>query len=66
MNKHFPDAVKKGIFPDNLTLGSIVAKLDVSKTEETFGHKHASLEETIVPVFEHYLELLEKENATQK
>lgn len=61
--KYFPDAVKDGRLPNTGDYGLIVAKLDVSKTEKTFGVKFATYEETVVSLIGHYLELLEKESS---
>lgn len=64
--KHFPNAVKQGILPNNGHIPTLIAKIDSSKTEETFGFKHKSYEEMVVSVIAHYLELLEKEQSQLK
>ncbi|KAK5117163.1 hypothetical protein LTR85_008931 [Meristemomyces frigidus] len=63
--KHFPDAVKDGRLPNTGGYQTIVAKLDSSKTEKTFGFKFTSYEDTVISLVEHYLELLEKESNGQ-
>jgi len=40
--------------------------LDTNKTQETFGLKLATFEESVVGVVGHYLELLEKERGSQE
>lgn len=61
VKKRFPREVEQGNFPANGKSKTVVCRLDVSKTEEVFGFKHASYEECVVSVCGHYLELLEKE-----
>lgn len=61
VKRRFPEAVEKGIFTANGDSKTVVCKMDVSKTEKVFGFKHASFEDCVVSVCEHYLELLEKE-----
>ena len=61
VEKHFPDDVKDGTLPNNGRLETVVLKIDNSKTEQTFGFKHAGFKDVIVPVIGHYLELLENE-----
>jgi nucleoside-diphosphate-sugar epimerase len=59
--KHFPEQVKNGTLPNNGHMFTVVSKVDISKTEKTFGFKLASFEDTVVSVVEHYLEVLETE-----
>lgn len=58
--KHFPDAVQKGLLPNNGMQAGAYAYSDIRKTEEAFG-KLKSFEDIVVSVAGHYLELLEKE-----
>lgn len=60
--RRFPEAVKDGRLPNGGKYDTLVAKVDNSKTEGTFG-KLTGLEETVVSVVGHWLELLEKEKA---
>lgn len=60
VEKHFPEAVKKGTLPNNGTAPTVYNTVDVSKTEKTFGFVHKTYEEQVVSVVGHYLELLEK------
>ncbi|KAK0255810.1 hypothetical protein LTR02_017719 [Friedmanniomyces endolithicus] len=58
--KHFPDAVKSGLLPNDFAEQQfMVLHCDISKTEETFG-KIKSYEETIKALVGQYLELKEK------
>lgn len=60
--RHFPDAVERGdLLPNNGGAPSVLTVLDTSKTEDTFGLKLATYEESVVGMIGHYLELLEKE-----
>jgi hypothetical protein len=59
--RHFPEAVERGDLPNNGSTPDVLTILDTSKTQETFGLKFATYEESIVGVIGHYLELLEKE-----
>jgi len=54
----FPEAVKKGIIPNDGTGQSLPYRMDASKTEKTFGFTHLSFEEQVKSVVGHYLELL--------
>ncbi|KAK3070842.1 hypothetical protein LTR53_009733 [Teratosphaeriaceae sp. CCFEE 6253] len=58
--KHFPDAVAGGVLPNDGDAPYVVIKVDIGKTEETFG-KLKSFEETIVGLVGQYLELKGKE-----
>jgi nucleoside-diphosphate-sugar epimerase len=54
--RHFPEAVKQGLLPNNGTQPSEFATLDIKKTEDTFG-KLQDFEAIVVGVTKHYLEL---------
>lgn len=64
IEKHYPEEVKKGVFKDNGAWSSVFRKIDNSKTEDTFGFKHTTLEESLKSVTDHYLELLAKEKSS--
>jgi hypothetical protein len=53
--------VERGDLPNNGSTPDVFTTLDTSKTEETFGLKLTTYEESVVGVIGHYLELLEKE-----
>ena len=53
--------MERGDLPNNGSTPSVLTILDTSKTQDTFGLKLATLEESVVGVVGHYLELLEKE-----
>ncbi|KAK4898341.1 hypothetical protein LTR27_003937 [Elasticomyces elasticus] len=60
--KHFPDAVAKGLLPNNgsaPTSGG--GKADNSKTQKVLGIKLQGYEDMVVSVVGHYLEVLEAE-----
>jgi len=54
----FPDAVKKGLIPNNGEQASTLNHVDASKTEKTFGWKFQTYEKQVESVIGHYLELL--------
>jgi nucleoside-diphosphate-sugar epimerase len=54
----FPDAIKKGLIPNNGVQSSVSIHIDTSKTEKTFGWKFQSYEKQVESVIGHYLELL--------
>jgi nucleoside-diphosphate-sugar epimerase len=54
--RHFPEAVKQGLLPNNGTQPSEFATLDIKKTEDTFG-KLQDFEAIVVGITKHYLEL---------
>ncbi|KAK3072315.1 hypothetical protein LTR53_007048 [Teratosphaeriaceae sp. CCFEE 6253] len=60
VKKHFPEEVANGTLPANGTAPTVVNKVDVSKTERTFGFVHKNYEEQVVGVVGHYLELKKK------
>lgn len=64
--RHFPEAVESGDLPNNGSNPSFASKLDTSKTEQTFGLKLSTYEESVVGVVGHYLELLGKEKKAAK
>jgi len=53
----FPEAVAKGILPNNGIQGTRAAKIDGKRSEELFGLKFRSFEEQVESVVGHYLEL---------
>ena len=53
--------MERGDLTNNGSLPSVVTILDTSKTQDTFGLKLTTLEESVVGVVGHYLDLLEKE-----
>jgi nucleoside-diphosphate-sugar epimerase len=58
VNKNFPEAVKKGILPNNGTAATKRTKIDSSRTEKVFGFKFASYEEQVKSVVRQYLSML--------
>lgn len=56
----FPDAVAKGVLPNNGGLESFSVRIDAKKTEETFGFKHKNFEQQVKDVIEQYLEIVQK------
>jgi hypothetical protein len=64
--RHFPEAVGRGDLPNNGSTPSVLTILDTSKTQETFGLKLATFEESVVGVIGHYLGLLEKEKGSKE
>lgn len=58
--KHFPEAVKDGLLPNNGSVPHMEVHFDIAKTEDTFG-KLKPFEEVVISVAEHYLELHAKE-----
>ncbi|KIX98704.1 uncharacterized protein Z520_05164 [Fonsecaea multimorphosa CBS 102226] len=57
VKKHFPEALKKGVFPLGGSLKPLPMPFDASKTEEVFGIKFKSFEEQIVNLASHYIEV---------
>ena len=57
VNRNFPEAVKKGILPNNGTAASKRTKVDSTRTEKVFGWKFQSYEEQVKSVVKQYLEL---------
>lgn len=58
--------MERGDLPNNGSTPDVLTILDTSKTQETFGLKLATYEESVVGVIGHYLELLEKERESEK
>jgi nucleoside-diphosphate-sugar epimerase len=58
VNRHFPEAVKKGILPNNGVALTKRTKVDASRTEKVFGFKFQSYEEQVKSVARQYLGLL--------
>ncbi|KAG0645446.1 Ketoreductase CTB6 [Hyphodiscus hymeniophilus] len=58
VNKNFPEAVKKGVLPNNGTAATKRTKVDASRTEKVFGFKFASYEEQVKSAVKQYLELV--------
>ena len=58
VNKNFPEAVKKGILPNNGATATKRTKIDSSRTEKVFGFKFASYEEQVKSVVRQYLGML--------
>lgn len=58
VNRNFPEAVKKGILPNNGTAATKRTKVDSSRTEKVFGFKFQSYEEQVKSVTKQYLELV--------
>ncbi|KAK5684164.1 hypothetical protein LTS10_004028 [Elasticomyces elasticus] len=61
IDKNYPAYTQDGTLPNTGKMGTVVGKLDVKKTEDTFGFKLASYETCVLSVMDHYLELLKKE-----
>ena len=58
VNRNFPEAVKKGILPNNGTAATKRTKINSTRTEKVFGFKFQSYEEQVKSVVKQYLELL--------
>jgi nucleoside-diphosphate-sugar epimerase len=58
VNRNFPEAVKKGILPNNGIALTKRTKVDSSRTEKVFGWKFQSYEEQVKSVVKQYLGLL--------
>jgi nucleoside-diphosphate-sugar epimerase len=56
--RKFPDAVKKGLVPNDGHQASTPIRADASKTEKVFGIKFKDFESQVESVVGHYLELL--------
>ncbi|KAK5725689.1 hypothetical protein LTR15_003879 [Elasticomyces elasticus] len=61
IDKYYHGYIQDGTLPNTGKMGTVVGKLDVKKTEDTFGFRLASYETCVVSVMDHYLELLKKE-----
>lgn len=64
VERNFSNAVRSGILPNNGHMPSIKTRLDVRKTEETFGFVHKSYAESVKEVTAQYLELYETDLRT--
>ncbi|KAL2074268.1 hypothetical protein VTL71DRAFT_8046 [Oculimacula yallundae] len=58
VNRNFPEAVRKGILPNNGPASTKRTRVDSSRTEEVFGFKFQSYEEQVKSVVQQYLSLL--------
>ncbi|TVY80476.1 putative uncharacterized oxidoreductase [Lachnellula suecica] len=58
VNRNFPEAVKKGVLPNNGTASTKRTKIDSSRTEKVFGFKFQSYEEQVKSVVKQYLTLV--------
>jgi nucleoside-diphosphate-sugar epimerase len=58
VNRNFPEAVRKGVLPNNGTAATKRTKIDSSRTEKVFGFKFASYEEQVKSVVRQYLAML--------
>jgi nucleoside-diphosphate-sugar epimerase len=58
VNRNFPEAVKKGVLPNNGTASTKRTKIDSTRTEKVFGWKFQSYEEQVKSVTKQYLELV--------
>lgn len=56
----YPQEVTEGLFPNNGSLETVIAKVDISKTEDTFG-KLSPYETALTSIIDHYLELVRAE-----
>jgi nucleoside-diphosphate-sugar epimerase len=56
--KKFPEAVKKGLIPNNGYQASTMKHADASKTEKVFGFEFKDFESQVESVVGHYVELL--------
>ncbi|KAK9430747.1 hypothetical protein V1505DRAFT_370126 [Lipomyces doorenjongii] len=58
ISKNFPDAVNKGILPNDGTQPTKKLKMDVTKTEKVFGLTFAGLDKQVTEVAQNYLDLV--------
>lgn len=58
VHRNYPEAVKKGILPNDGPAKTKRTKTDASRTEEVFGFKFLSYEEQVKSVVKQYLTLL--------
>jgi len=65
-SKNFPDAVKKGLLPNNGSFPGFTLKSDPSKIEKVMGIKLKSYEDMAVDLVGQYVGLLEKEGTGEK
>jgi hypothetical protein len=64
--KHFPQAVEKGLLPNNGSFAGFQLKTDPSRVEKVLGIKPKSFEDIIVDLVGQYVELLKKEGTGEK
>ena len=64
VQKRYPEAVKAGIVPNNGHMETSKVSIDVRKTEKVFNFKHTPYEYQVSDLAEQYLELHEKEEAS--
>ncbi|KAJ6131557.1 hypothetical protein N7523_001263 [Penicillium sp. IBT 18751x] len=55
--EHFPNAVARGILPNNGTQPTRKCRINARRTEEVMGFKFLSFEEQVTSVVKHFLEL---------
>ncbi|KAK3617495.1 hypothetical protein LTR56_025258 [Elasticomyces elasticus] len=65
IDMRYREYIQDGTLPNIGRMGTVVGKLDIKKTEDTFDFKLASYETCVVSVMDHYLELLRKEKNAQ-
>jgi hypothetical protein len=58
--KLFPDAIGKGLFPNDGEQKSVLNRIDTEKTEDTFGWQLQGFEEQVKSVVGQYIELASK------
>ncbi|KAI9808629.1 MAG: hypothetical protein M1825_003780 [Sarcosagium campestre] len=56
--RHFPDAVAKGVLPNNGTNSTKPLRFDAREAESILGFRFKSFEEQVISITQHYLELL--------
>jgi len=61
VQKHFPEAVREGLIPNDGTTVSASIKTDPSKTEKVLGIKPKMFEEMTVDLVGQYIEISKKE-----
>jgi len=59
--ERFPEAIEKGLLPNDGKTVGISLKSDVSKTEKVLGIKAKTFEQMITDLIGQYVELAEKE-----
>jgi hypothetical protein len=55
VNRNFPEAAKKGIFPNNGSTPTKRTKIDLSRTKKVFGIKLLSYEDQVKSMVKQYL-----------
>ncbi|KUJ09721.1 NAD(P)-binding protein [Mollisia scopiformis] len=63
VNRNYPQAVKKGVLPNNGTASTKRTKVDASRTEQVFGFKFQGYEEQVKSVVDQYLGLVGEQAA---